>query len=700
MRRLAKRTISCVVAVALLFSGVVFEKGTVQGSKKPTKLAEVVEKANGESDKDTEEYVVMAPLANGDELGDNVATVEMTEDTAEELNETYDDVIIEENILLSASTKDKKAERRALYEQWEKEEAEREEVKKEKRTEPEWCVEAINADGLDEEVKDSQKVKVAVLDSGVDIVQGIDLAGTVNLVPEEKEISPMFLDLTGHGTGIASIIAGTDEGGVQGVNPNVDLYSVKVLDEENKAPLSRVIEGIYWCIENDINIINMSFGTSQYSRALEKAVQDAYNANILIVGAAGNDGGEVEYPAAFDEVMAVAATNTQSEIADFSNDGEEVEVAAPGEKVKATGFFGGTIVTHGTSIAVPFVTGVASLLWEKDLGKSNDFIRDLINCSERSIEGAGECGLVDAGYALEIYDEFAANYASKQTDKEEFKNEEPVDTFEFIKDDEAYVEGRWVCDETTYQGHPTTVAVGANFAGITDQNVINIVKAGAVYPDKPASGITGGAYPEFHGGWYRGSGASKVYINYISCYELLTRLALNGGSGSGVSSYTDIWGINSQTYNRIVSVVSASQVGSRSFDALLSECGVINDATNRKYFLWGCAMHMLGDTFAHSTKKRNAATGAIGSDISEAGGADNPTVVPNRYQTAKMLVAYGMRCLSNNTHGDYFQFYQALKYAPHDGTWAKKKLLTYAEDNGYGLKSGERPYFEKASASD
>ena len=193
---------------------------------------------------------------------------------------------------------DKKAERRKLYEQWEKEEAEREEAKKEKRTEPEWSVEAINADGLDEETSGSPKVKVAVLDSGVDIVQGIDLAGTVNLVPEEKEISPMFLDLTGHGTGIASIIAGTDEGGVQGVNPNVDLYSVKVLDEENKAPLSRVIEGIYWCIENDINIINMSFGTSTYSRALEKAVQDAYNANILIVGAAGNDGGDVEYPAA------------------------------------------------------------------------------------------------------------------------------------------------------------------------------------------------------------------------------------------------------------------------------------------------------------------------------------------------------------------------------------------------------------------
>ncbi len=77
------------------------------------------------------------------------------------MKETYDDVIIEENILLSANTMDKKAEKKKLYEQWEKEEAEREEAKKEKRTEPEWSVEAINADGLDEETSGSQKVKVA-----------------------------------------------------------------------------------------------------------------------------------------------------------------------------------------------------------------------------------------------------------------------------------------------------------------------------------------------------------------------------------------------------------------------------------------------------------------------------------------------------------------------------------------------------------
>lgn len=107
----------------------------------------------------------------------------------------------------------------------------------------------------------------------------------------------------------------------------------------------------------------MSFGTSTYSNAMKKAVEDAYDAGILMVGASGNNAGKVEYPAAFKEVMAVAATTPEAEISSFSNTGKELEIAAPGEKIQTASFFGGSVVTHGTSIAVPHVVGVASLLW-------------------------------------------------------------------------------------------------------------------------------------------------------------------------------------------------------------------------------------------------------------------------------------------------------------------------------------------------
>ena len=143
----------------------------------------------------------------------------------------------------------------------------------------------------------------------------------------------------------------------------------------------------------------MSFGTNVYSAALEQAVKDAYNAGILMIGAAGNEGESVEYPAAFEEVMAVVATDEEANISDFSNRGDELEIAAPGEKVKVSGFFDGTSVTHGTSIAVPHVVGVASLVWEKDLNKSSEFVRQLIEQSAKQIDNINECGLLDAdGY--------------------------------------------------------------------------------------------------------------------------------------------------------------------------------------------------------------------------------------------------------------------------------------------------------------
>lgn len=172
-----------------------------------------------------------------------------------------------------------------------------------KQNDYEWNIQAINAETLSEEVDTQDKVKIAILDSGVDRISNVDVTDSVCLVSEESQITPMFEDITGHGTAIASIIAGDGEDGIRGINPNAEIYSVKVLDKNNTAPVSRIIEGIYWCIDNDIDIINMSFGTNRYSPALEQAVKAAYNSGILMIGAAGNNAGDVEYPAAFDEVM-------------------------------------------------------------------------------------------------------------------------------------------------------------------------------------------------------------------------------------------------------------------------------------------------------------------------------------------------------------------------------------------------------------
>ena len=195
----------------------------------------------------------------------------------------------------------------------------------------------------------------------------------------------------------------------------------------------------------------MSFGTSSYSNAMKKAVEDAYDAGILMVGASGNNADKVEYPAAFKEVMAVAATNPEAEISSFSNTGKELDIAAPGEKIQTASFFGGAVVTHGTSIAVPHVVGIASLLWEKDLSKSHEFIRQLLDTTSKNISNSDECGLIDADYAMSMYDTFVESFNNSNIEGENIipGNPDNPDTFEEINDDEKYVEGRW--DGTTHQ---------------------------------------------------------------------------------------------------------------------------------------------------------------------------------------------------------------------------------------------------------
>ena len=225
----------------------------------------------------------------------------------------------------------------------------------------------------------------------------------------------------------------------------------------------------------------MSFGTSVYSKVLEQAVADAYAANILMVAASGNTGGDVEYPAAFDGVVAVAATDTQARISDFSNIGEELDVAAPGEKIRTASFFDGSVVTHGTSIAAPHVTGTASLLWEKDLTKTNEFIRQLICESTMEIAGTEQCGLLDASYAMQIYDSFAENFNDNEMVLEEPvpDNEKEPESFAYVDGDEAYVEGRWggTDHQQTITGGNTSMGTG-----FTDDQMKRL-KNGVVHPD-------------------------------------------------------------------------------------------------------------------------------------------------------------------------------------------------------------------------
>lgn len=178
-----------------------------------------------------------------------------------------------------------------------------------------------------------------------------------------------YNDDDGHGTHVAGIIgAANNTIGVVGVGPKIDLYAVKVLDRNGSGYLSDVIEGLDWAVQNKIQVVNMSLGTSSNVQSFYDAVKRVRAAGIVQVVAAGNSGGSVIYPAAYSEVIAVSATGNTDTIASWSSRGPEVDLAAPGVNIYST-YKGQTYQTlSGTSMAAPHVAGAAALVLTRPIG--------------------------------------------------------------------------------------------------------------------------------------------------------------------------------------------------------------------------------------------------------------------------------------------------------------------------------------------
>lgn len=222
----------------------------------------------------------------------------------------------------------------------------------------------------------SKRAPVAVLDTGVDLHHP-DLVA--NLVPGASMLGGSGpADDHGHGTHVSGIIAavGHNRLGITGVAPQGAVMPVKVLDAEGKGETGNIVRGIVWAVDHGAKIINMSLGGKGGSRALLAAVQYAQSKDVLVVSAMGNDAMNLqEYPAAYPGVVAVGATTSEDLPAEsFTNYGSWISVSAPGQEIFST--MPSYEVTEnrraskelnydlmdGTSMATPFVAGLASLL--------------------------------------------------------------------------------------------------------------------------------------------------------------------------------------------------------------------------------------------------------------------------------------------------------------------------------------------------
>jgi thermitase len=201
-------------------------------------------------------------------------------------------------------------------------------------------------------------------------------------------------DKQGHGTHVAgSAAANTSNGlGVAGTCRDCSLYNVKVLDDSGSGAYSEIANGIIWAADEGAKVISMSLGGSTDSKAVRDAVNYAWGTKpdgsdsgkrAVIVAAAGNDGTTAKsYPGAYDNVIAVGATDHRDLKADYSNYGDWVDVAAPGSAILSTTIDSAKYgKKSGTSMATPHVAGVAGLVWSAFPGASNQQVREKIAAS-------------------------------------------------------------------------------------------------------------------------------------------------------------------------------------------------------------------------------------------------------------------------------------------------------------------------------
>lgn len=211
-------------------------------------------------------------------------------------------------------------------------------------------------------------VTVCVVDTGI---QGnhpdlsSNVVGGENFVVKKGWVNPSaWGDDHGHGTHVAGTIAALDNDiGVVGVAPEAKLFAAKVLDFRGSGYMSAVADGIRSCMRNGARVINMSLGSSADSLLVRSAVLDASVSGVVLVAAAGNEQTDVSnsYPAAYAEVIAVSAVDSNFQFAYFSNFGSKIRFSAPGVGVYST-TKGSTYTTmNGTSMASPHVAGVAAL---------------------------------------------------------------------------------------------------------------------------------------------------------------------------------------------------------------------------------------------------------------------------------------------------------------------------------------------------
>jgi len=245
---------------------------------------------------------------------------------------------------------------------------------------------------------------------------------------------PWSNDHSGHGTHVAGIIGAHEESTYQGVAPGADLFGIKIYHEDDvnedgavSTDTNSVTNGIARAIENDADIILISSGVDYHDEDLYQQIQEAYAQDIMIIAASGNGNATVNYPANYEEVIAVTAVNEQLQPATDIIYGQENDFAAPGVNIGGlsipdSAYSYPYIFMSGSSQAAPHAAGLAAILMEKHGGRGDD-IRQIM---EQQAQNIGDSGLFGHGLLRYVSDEQEA--AAPMPPPEEDADEAADDT--------------------------------------------------------------------------------------------------------------------------------------------------------------------------------------------------------------------------------------------------------------------------------
>ena len=261
-----------------------------------------------------------------------------------------------------------------------------------------YAIDKISAVGAWDITTGSSDIVIAIVNSGISfdhpefagrIVPGYDFAN--------DDADPS--DDNGHGTHVAGIAAaaGDNGEGIAGMCWQCSIMPVKVIGRSGSGSDVEVADGIRFAVDNGARIINLSLGGSRAAPLLREAVRYAVDHNVLVVAAAGNEydeGNPIAFPAAYDEVLAVAATDENDQHAPFSNVHPYVDIAAPGWNIASTWAdiaFPPVpyLVLPGTSMSSPYVAGLAGLLLSLNPNLDVNALRNTITATADDVGEPG-----------------------------------------------------------------------------------------------------------------------------------------------------------------------------------------------------------------------------------------------------------------------------------------------------------------------